>query len=202
MDKTLYIKASLHVKVTQGKVQLKDVAEIFCPDEKITAKAKTIVVARLKKPGDRQVLSILWVLELISGELPAVTPESIGETDIILEWEKPNKLEIARIAFVSGIAFFGTAFTIMAFHNDINIRGVFEEVYRLTSGRAPEQLGVLEWSYCLGIFVGITVFFNHLGKKKFTKDPTPVTVAMYNYEKDVNRTVVEQAERGGTKTSV
>ena len=102
---------------------------------------------------------------------------------------------------ISFIAFFGTAFTIMAFHNDIGIRSVFEEVYHLTSGTAPEGVGILELSYCLGLFLGITVFFNHIGKKKFTNDPTPVAVAMHNYERDVNQSIVENAERRGAEES-
>ena len=127
--------------------------------------------------------------------------ESIGEIDVIVEWEKPLKMEILKIAAVSLIAFFGTAFTIMAFHNDIGIRSVFEEIYHITRGDAPEGVGVLEVCYCLGLFLGITVFFNHIGKKTFTDDPTPVSVAMHNYEKDVNQAIIENAERRGVEES-
>ena len=125
--------------------------------------------------------------------------QSIGETDVIAEWEQKPKMEFVKIFVVSLIAFFGTGFTIMAFHNDIGIRSVFEEIYYITRGNAPEGVGILELSYCLGLFLGITVFFNHFGKKKLTEDPTPVNVAMHNYEKDVNQAIVENAERQGTE---
>jgi stage V sporulation protein AA len=87
----------------------------------------------------------------------------------------------------------------MAFHNDIGIRSVFEEVYNLTRGSAPNGIGVLELSYCLGLFLGITVFFNHIGKKNITDDPTPIAVAMHNYERDVNQAIIENAERRGVE---
>ena len=201
MNKTIYVKYDDHSKVNQDKVYLKDVAEVYCADAAIAAKAKSTVISHLKKKGERKVISVLYIMEQIEKVIPGAQVQSIGETDIIVEWEKPEKGEVLKVAVVSFIAFFGTAFTIMAFHNDIGIRSVFEEVYHLTSGTAPEGVGILEISYCLGLFLGITVFFNHIGKKKFTNDPTPVAVAMHNYERDVNQSIVENAERRGAEES-
>lgn len=201
MDKTIFLKCSSHSKVKQGNVTLKDVAEVYCADTNLANKAKAVAITSLKKEGERKVLSVLYIMEQIEKALPDAVMESIGEIDVIVEWEKPLKMEILKIAAVSLIAFFGTAFTIMAFHNDIGIRSVFEEIYHITRGTAPEGVGVLEVCYCLGLFLGITVFFNHIGKKTFTDDPTPVSVAMHNYEKDVNQAIVENAERRGVEKS-
>lgn len=201
MAKKLYIKCNAHAKVSGDKVYLKDVAEVYSPDAALMAKAKGTVLMHLKKQGERQVLSVLYIMEQLQHTFTEVQVESIGETDSIVEWEKPKKLEHIKVAAVSLIAFFGTAFTIMAFHNDIGIRSVFEEVYHLTRGTAPDGIGVLELSYCLGLFLGITVFFNHIGKKKITNDPTPIAVAMHNYERDINQSIVENVERRGTEKS-
>lgn len=201
MDKTIFIKCKNHVKVTQGKVMLKDVAEVYCADKALANKARTVTVAHLKREGSRKVLSVLYIMDRLEEALPGVTMQSIGELDVIAEWEKKQRLEALKVAFISLIAFFGTSFTIMAFHNDIGIRDVFEEIYNITRGNAPDGVGILELSYCIGLFVGISVFFNHIGKKKFTEDPTPITVAMYNYEKDVNQTIIEDAERRGVEES-
>lgn len=201
MDKTVYIKCDKHSKVSQNKAFLKDVAEVYCADQTIASKAKVVTVIHLKSPGSRKVISVLYVMEQIQKALPGATVQSIGETDLIVEWERKPKLEAAKIVVVSLIAFFGTAFTIMAFHNDIGIRSVFEEIYFITRGTIPDGVGILEISYCLGLFLGISVFFNHFGKKKFTSDPTPVAVAMHNYEKDVNQAIVENAERRGVEES-
>ena len=197
MNKTIYLKCSAHRKVKESIVLLKDVAEVYCDEKSVADRAKSIHVMKLKKCGSRKVISVLFLVKEIAKELPGVQVENIGETDIIVEWEKQNKMEALKIVFVSLIAFFGTGFTIMAFHNDIGIRSVFEEVYHLTKGSAPEGIGALEASYCIGLFLGITVFFNHIGRKKFNSDPTPVAVAMHNYERDVNQAIVENAERRG-----
>ena len=50
-------------------------------------------------------------------------------------------------------------------------------------------------SYSVGITVGILVFFNHFGKKRFTVDPTPMEVQMRLYENDIQTTLVEDASR-------
>ncbi len=197
MNKIVYLKCDSHSKVNSGKVILKDIAEIYCAEASLKNKVSDVTVTKLKTEGERKVLSVLYVMEQIEKNLPGTTVESIGETDMIVEWEKPAKGETIKIIAVSLIAFFGTAFTIMAFHNDIGIRSVFEEIYDITSGNTPEGVGVIEFSYCLGLFLGITVFFNHIGKKKLNEDPTPVAVAMHNYEKDVNQAILENAERRG-----
>lgn len=199
MNRTVFIKCGQHTKVNQNKVELKDVAEVYCEDSDLANRTKTVTVTKLKNAGSRKVLSVLFVMAQVQKEIPEIVIQSIGETDVIVEWEQKPKMEVVKILVVSLIAFFGTGFTIMAFHNDIGIRSVFEEIYYITRGNAPEGVGILELSYCLGLFLGITVFFNHFGKKKLTEDPTPVNVAMHNYEKDVNQAIVENAERQGTE---
>ena len=199
MDRTVFIKCDKHAKVSQNKVLLKDLAEVYCEDSALANKAKVVTITQLKKAGSRKVLSVLYLMAQVQKEIPGVVIQSIGETDMIVSWEENPKMEFIKIAAVSLIAFFGTAFTIMAFHNDVGIRAVFEEIYYITRGTAPEGVGILELSYCLGLFLGITVFFNHFGKKKLAADPTPVNVAMHNYEKDVNQAIVENAERQGTE---
>jgi len=41
------------------------------------------------------------------------------------------------------------------------------------------------------------VFFNHSLGRTITEDPTPIQVAMRNYEKDVDNALAETAERTG-----
>lgn len=53
---------------------------------------------------------------------------------------------------------FGSAFTIMAFNNDISISGVFEHFYKQIMGVEKPQVSVLEVFYCIGLAVGIILF--------------------------------------------
>lgn len=202
---TLYIMAKQNVAVDKEDVELCDVASIYCEDEVVQAKANALKIHRFKKGQPaRVVISMLKVIELLTNLCQGITVESIGETDIIiekasLEKDKPNQKkgigEIFKIAFVALICFFGSGFTIMAFHNDIGISDVLGRIYELVTGTASDGYTSLEISYSIGLAAGIIIFYNHIGGKKLTTDPTPLEVEMRNYERDVNQAIVEMADR-------
>ena len=81
--------------------------------------------------------------------------------------------------------------------SEMCIRDSFTEVYRMAMGAEPGGLNTLEVFYSLGLAAGIIVFFNHVGGRRLTKDPTPVEVSIKNYETDVDKTLIEQAGREG-----
>lgn len=209
----LYIMAKQNVKVASCEarsdakcdVELADVASIYCEDETACAKAKAMKIHRFKKDGDRRVvISIMKVIEELTKLIPGVTVESIGATDIIIETSsfqkdapssKKGLWEWIKIAFVALICFFGSGFTIMAYHNDIGISEVFVKIYELATGQQSNGCTVLEVSYSIGLAAGIIIFYNHVGGKRLTPDPTPLEVEMRNYERDVNQAIVELSER-------
>ena len=54
---------------------------------------------------------------------------------------------------------------------------------------------MIEFTYSIGLAVGIIIFYNHFGKAKITKDPTPTEVEMRTYEDEINSVLVEVADR-------
>jgi stage V sporulation protein AA len=100
------------------------------------------------------------------------------------------------------LVFFGASFTIMSFNNDIGITELFGRFYYQVMGTESSGMTELEVSYCIGISIGIIVFFNHFGRKKITPDPTPIQVEMRKYEQDVDTTFIENAGRGGSEIDV
>lgn len=60
----------------------------------------------------------------------------------------------------------------------------------------------MEVSYSIGLAVGIILFFNHIGGRRITKDPTPIEVEMRIYERDVNDALIETADREGKTIDV
>ena len=94
--------------------------------------------------------------------------------------------------------FFGSAFTIMAFNNDVCVREVFAKFYMQVMGKETSGFTELEVFYSIGIAFGILVFFNHVGRKKITPDPTPLQVEMRKYENDIDTTFIENSSRGGS----
>ena len=69
--------------------------------------------------------------------------------------------------------------------------------YHPVMNREPQGLNILEVSYSVGLAAGIIIFFNHVGGRRLTKDPTPIEVAMRNYEEDVDKTLIATAGREG-----
>lgn len=195
-EEILYIKAEKIVEVTKDAVCVKDIAKMTCVNPHILNKAKTIKVYQFHKDGEqRQIISILKVIELLQKQFPTLTIESLGETDTIMERVNvrgiDKKASIPKMIGVSLICFFGTAFTIMAFHNDIGIDGVFSMVYSQVMGESTSHYTFLEFFYSLGLAIGITLFFNHIGGRRITKDPTPIEVEMKVYEENINKTLTE-----------
>ena len=198
-QEVLYLKLNKDVETTGTDIFMKDLGSLFCKDDTIVNRCNSLKVCTLKEKQSRKVISVMKIIEMITAVYPGIRIENIGETDIIIERVKHEKKGLYRnlpkIIFVSLISFFGTAFTIMAFHNDIQIQELFNNVHTMITGTDSNGHSVLELSYSAGLCVGIIVFFNHIGGKRISSDPTPIEVEMRIYEEDVNQTLIENAER-------
>lgn len=219
---TVYLKCDRNVECGEEDVFLKDAASLQCRDPQVLARCKAIKIHHFTerdqvqggKPGDskkstwagrahqqRCVISVLKIIAMMEEACPGITVQSVGEADVVLERVQVPKYKgpklWCKVALVCLVSFFGTGFTIIAFHNDVGINDVFTEIYRIAMGREPAGLNVLEVAYSLGLALGIIVFFNHIGGRRITKDPTPIEVSMRNYEEDVNKALVDTAGREG-----
>lgn len=198
----VYLKCDRCVEVQSQDVYLKDLASVRCMDAVVHAKMKALKVHHFGKDEKKRcVISVLKLIELMEQECPNITVQSVGEPDVLVEWISVKKhkgwQQWLKAGVVCLVSFCGTAFTIMAYHNDVGINDVFTEVYRMVMNREPGGLNVLEVSYSIGLALGIIVFFNHIGGRRITKDPTPIEVALRNYEEDVDRALIATAGREG-----
>lgn len=199
-DKTIYLKMDAKVKLPTEVVRIGDLGKIYCEETTVVNKIKTLQIYRFQKSDhNRCVIGVLKVIELIHQEYPNYTVDVVGETESIIELiSKKHKLPLwdyIKIVLVSAICFFGTMYTIMSYHNEISIIGLFEDMYTMATGMESDGFTALEASYSIGLSLGIIIFYNHIGKRKLTPDPSPVTVEMRTYENDVNRSIVELANR-------
>lgn len=204
---TIYINAKQNVELQSEDVYVKDIGSLTCSDSHVLAKVKAIKLHHFKEgEPKRQVISMLKVIEEIDRVCPGASVESIGEPDVLFEYIDVNKhkgfIQTVKLIFVAMISFFGTAFTIMAFHNDIGINDVFVKVYEMVMGQPGDGYGILELAYSVGLAIGIIVFFNHIGGRRITKDPTPIEVEMRIYEEDVNKALIATADREGKSIDV
>lgn len=204
---TLYLKLERNVEVQKPDVQLKDLGKLYCRDEKLLNRIRVTKLFYFKpEDGGRRVVCVMKLIEMLQKEYENLEVESIGEAETVIELVRTNRYkgpwQTVKICFVSCICFFGAAFTIMAFHNDVSIIKTFQRVYEMITGQLSDGVTILEVSYSIGLALGIILFFNHIGGRRITRDPTPIEVEMRIYEKEVNDALVETADREGKMMDV
>lgn len=210
-NETLYLKIPQNTIVTDRHVTLGDIAKMECTDASVVRQLKQKKIfsfqdVKKKQKNVFQVFSILKIIELIHEDYPNVDVTNEGEQDFIVEYipnpDKPKWLEAVKVTLLCIVIFFGSAFTIMAFNNDVSVPDIFSKLYLQIMGRESSGMTELEVSYCIGLSLGILVFFNHIGKKKITADPTPIQVEMRKYEQDIDTAFIENAGRKGHSIDV
>ena len=188
----LYLKLEQNAELSGESVHISDLGKLYCKTQSVQNRCRTLPVFRFEeKDKGRRVVSALFVISLLQQDNPNLEVESIGAPETVVEQVKvsryPGFWQVCKIVFVCCICFFGAAFTIMAFHNDIGIREVFGQIYELLTGQEPQSVTALEIAYSIGLALGILVFFNHIGGRRITSDPTPIEVEMRKYETDVKK---------------
>ena len=210
---TLYLKIDQNVVVNAYQVHLQDIASMECTNEAVLRqlKQKKIYTFQEKDTAKQkktriQVCSVLNIIKQIHEDYPDLEVQNVGESDFILECKAgivENKaLEIVKAVVLCIVIFFGAAFTIMTFNNDVGVAEVFTQLYQQVIGKESNGVTEIEIFYAIGMPIGITVFYNHIGKKKVTHDPTPIQVEMRKYEQDVDTTFIENASREGKSIDV
>ncbi len=209
---TLYLKIGKNIVVTDRRVTLGDVAKMECTDQAALRqiRQKKLYSFRAedeqKKKNTLVVFSVLKVIELIHEDYPNLDISNEGESDFIVEYvkspEKPVWMNCLKTVILCILIFFGAAFTIMAFNNDVGVTDVFAKFYQQITGMESNGITELEICYSIGLAVGIIVFFNHVGHKKITHDPTPIQIEMRKYETDLDTAFINNAERRGHSVDV
>lgn len=203
----VYLKVEQSVCVRKHIVYMKDISSIYCSDPEITYQVKQIELIRFNKADNgREVFSILKLIELIQKQCPNVEVESMGESDVILYYKPPKKeskvLLKAKIIGICLISFFGAGFSIMTYNNDVNTDQVFGSVYRLVTGQEAYGPSIMTFTYCIGLTIGVIIFFNHAANKRLSDDLTPFQIQMRLYEKDANDALIKGAGRKGEEMDV
>lgn len=197
---TLYIKVDRNVEVHDSRVMLGDIAQLECSNKDIENRIKTMKVtgAANGKPG-RHAMSLMEIIAQIQQEYPSLEVNNIGEYDFIVTYPKEKQhgqlVSWAKTIAVCFLAFFGAAFTIMTFNNDVDLPKLFGQVYEQVTGMKSDGFTILELTYSIGVGLGILIYFNHFAGRKLTNDPTPMEVEMRAYEDEVDAALIEASRR-------
>ncbi len=207
MTTTLYLNLREITEVQEKKVYLSDVADLYCDDPHILSKCKAIRVLTIREDKNRRYVEhALDVIQKIVQLDSSLEVCSIGAVDYIIDYRKPALPHIwwqwMKTLGVCVVSFFGAAFAIMTFNNDVSVTQVFQEIYRLVMGTESSGFTILETSYSVGLALGIIVFFNHFATRKLNTDPTPIEVEMRLYEENIVKTLVQNDARKESEVDV
>lgn len=206
----LYLKLEQNSVINKADVTIRDVGKIFCEDAVIKAKINQMRIYYFGPPPKHkkrmaQTFSVLKLIEQIHAEYPNLTIFNLGESDFVVHYVKKENHIIRqglKVSLICVALFFGGALTIVTFNKDASVMRVFDIFYQQVTGRVVEGITLLDISYCIGLPLGILLFYNHFGKKKLTDDPTPIQVSMRQYEQDVDNTYIENSSREGKTIDV
>lgn len=208
---TLHLKIGRNTVVWNRQVRLSDIADMECTDEAALRQLKQKKIYTFREDtGSRKnqlvVVSVLKIMEEIHKDYPELEISNEGETDFIIEYvpspEKREWVTITKTIVLCILIFCGAAFTIMAFNNDVGVGDVFAKFYHQVTGIESDGVTELEICYSVGLSFGILIFFNHVGRKKITHDPTPIQIEMRKYESDLDTAFIENAGRKGHSIDV
>ncbi|MGW7158576.1 stage V sporulation protein AA [Paenibacillus taichungensis] len=196
---TVYVRLRSRIRIQRGRsVKLGDVAHLLTSPEE---KEGRLLELELLRPGPEDgnliLIDILQIIPQIRRALPDVTVELIGSghtlVEVVAGSGKPSK---SLFILVWLLLFFGSALTIMNFHADVNMQEVQIRIVEMITGRRDEHPYLFQVAYSIGIGFGMAVFFNHLFKKKWNEEPTPLEVEMFLYQQNVDKyVVIEETER-------
>lgn len=201
-SEVVYLKLPQNAQVVNRKILLQDVAEIFTPDAEVQKRiGNTILYTVSGDKNEKLIFSSMKIIQTIQKENTGLQIVPIGEPDFIVEYKMPvapkKGMEYLKLSLIALIVFIGAAFTIMTFNTDVSVGEVFDNLYYLVTGTKKEKGSILEIAYSIGLLIGILGFYNHLKGQKLHDDPTPIHIEMRNYEEEMNRAIIKDADREG-----
>lgn len=178
MSEILYIQTEKNVEVYQPEVYLQDVAKLACGDSKVLNRNKIRKVFSIpdEKPG-RYVISAADLVCAVAKAEPNVDVTHIGEADFIVTYEGENQprkwISWLKTVLVCVLTFFGGAFSIMTFNTDVNMSGLFFQLYRQFTG----EISTGSYHFGILLFRGYrywgSVLFQPLRTQKADPGPNP-----------------------------
>lgn len=196
----VYIQTEVSSEVNNDDVCIGDVASVYCKDRKLKKEIENLVFLHIAS-GDQKkyVVSFMALVSCIDQSISEnVVIQNIGENEFIVSHSLRRDsrwIVKSKVLLVTMITFFGSIFAMMTYNEDVNLQGVFEKVYIIITGKLPAGPGILEASYAVGVAMGIILFFNHFGKAKLSKEPTPMEIEMEQYEENITKTVIKESAR-------
>ena len=192
MEAPIYIRLRHRIRHQANvPVQLKEIAEVSAPGSLLSDLLSMVIHEIKQEEGQIIIIDAMAVVEKLSQHWPGVDVQFIGPSQTIIDTApQSKKMSLPIFLFVWCLLFVGAALTIMNFHEDVSMRDVHIQLYEIVTGEKTEYPLIFQIPYSIGLGTGMILFFNHLFKKRFNEEPSPLEVEMFNYQQDLDQYVI------------
>lgn len=188
--------------ISRQTLTIKDICKVYCIDKEIQEKIYNLNIFYIPNMKERNYsISIMEIIQCIYKEddLLEISINWIGEKNVMIEYipkkiERNKILEYLLVIFMGCVIFFGSMVALMSFQVETDMTALVFETCRILLGENLDNINYVSIPYAIGISTGIIVFFNHIGGKKITLDPTPIEIEMNDFDGEIIDTVVQQLE--------
>lgn len=194
MDSIIYIQSKNKVKLQEYQtVLLKDLIKVYTSDYNLRKEIENIEYSfKDIKAKNNIIVSVFSIIAMINLRFPNANINIVGEGDILISFYKKDNREnnqgkLLRVVVVCLLLFVGAATAIINFHSDVDMPQTQKTIYRIISGKETDNLLLLQIPYSIGIGVGMSVFFNHIFKKRINNEPSPLEVEVYLYQENLDQ---------------
>lgn len=183
--------------IKKKEVLLSDIAEVSAP-ENIKKQIENICIKKIVP--DRKANYLVTIIEIIDAiikQFPSATVFNVGEMDVIIQYlpevikERPV-WEWTKVMFSCLIIFAGATVAIMAYQTDVSLGKTFTIINKVFTGQVDDNPLWITIPYSIGLPLGVLIYFNHIGNKKLTDDPTPIEVEITAYQTQIDNAVIEE----------
>lgn len=142
------------------------------------------------------VIDALDVIQIIHQSFPNLDLRNIGQGHSIIEICSPKrKPNLFYVAIVWLLLFMGSGLAIMNFHMDVSMKEVHQRLIYLLTGEQIKRPLILQIPYSIGIGAGMILFFNHLFKKRFNEEPSPMELEMFTYQETIDQFLINDEKK-------
>lgn len=190
----IYLRLRKQVGLPPGSpIKLGDVARVLAEPDQEGKLLSLVLVRPESRDGNLIVIDMLHVIRVIREQFPEIQVEFVGESHVLVELvSKEKKPSPILFVLVWLLLFFGAALTIMNFHADVSMPEVQVRIVEMITGERDEHPYLFQAAYSMGLGLGMIVFFNHLFKKNWNEEPTPLEVEMFLYQENLNHYIIAE----------
>lgn len=180
------------------EVKIKDIASVFSTDNKTEKEIMELKVHHISDNKRNDVISALKIINAIHKYDKNIDLRLIGNTEILVniqrETNESKSFTIIKTILVCFILFLGAGLAIINFHADVNMNESLQIVYHMFTGEENHKPLILFIPYSLGIGAGMSIFFNQIFQNKWKKEPSPLEVEMFMYEKNMDDFILDSTK--------